>query len=138
MFTAPAAPVESPAQRAAFFTSKAQSYAQQAQSAPFAFQRTEFAERAAKYLRFAAFALSTSEAQAAPVEVAPVAVEAKAEVAKVAPVSVVRDCRVRAMRRFWAICKAHGLDVRNAEAMTVALAGYLGCIIPSRSHLSSG
>ncbi len=51
---------------------------------------------------------------------------------------VVRDCRVKAMRRFWAICKAQGLDARNAEAMTVALSKYLGCIIPSRSQLSSG
>lgn len=49
-----------------------------------------------------------------------------------------RDCRVRAMRRFFAVCKASGLNVKDAEAMTAALAKYLCCIIPSRARLSSG
>lgn len=126
---------ETPAQRAAFYTAKAQSFEQQAQSAPFAFQRTDLAERAAKYLRFAAFALSTAEAQAAPVEVAPLAAPVEAQPVKPKPV---RSERVQAMRRFYAVAASHKLSTRDAQAMTAALAKYLCCIIPSRSILSSG
>ncbi len=161
MYTAPALQ-ETPAQRATFYTAKAHAFAQLAQASLTDTGRAYNSEQAAKYLRFAAFA-SARTVEATPEVPAPIeaprapnavdlaaeaAIEAMrergrqqraAEKAKSQPKPVpVRDCRVKTMRRFWAICKAHGLDVRNAEAMTVALAGYLGCIIPSRACLSSG
>jgi len=160
MYTAPALQ-ETPAQRAAFYTAKAHAFAQLAQASLTEAGRAYNSEQAAKYLRFAAFASSQSapveampevpapiEAPRAPNAVDLAAIEAMrergrqqraAEKANSQPTRTDADaCRVRVMRRFWAICKAHGLDVRNAEAMTVALAGYLGCIIPSRACLSSG
>lgn len=67
---------------------------------------------------------------------------APAVVAKVAPVpvpvSVVRDCRVRAMRRFMAVSREAGLNLKEVEAMKAALSKYLGRPVPSRRDLSAG
>lgn len=48
------------------------------------------------------------------------------------------ECRVRAMRAFYAAAKRDGLDVNDAQRMKVALSQYLGCPVPSRRDLSAG
>lgn len=64
--------------------------------------------------------------------VAPVAIEAK-------PARSGADaCRVRTMRRFWAVAKSAGLDLKNEEGMKRALSKYFSRPVPSRRDLSIG
>ena len=121
---------ETPAQRAAFFSVKATDFAQRAQASHSDAGRAYNEAQAAKYLRFAATA-----AQRATVE-APVEVKAPA-----APARTEEDaCRVRVMRRFFAVAKAAGLSLKfgDCDAMKLALGKYLGCRVISRRDLSAG
>jgi type VI protein secretion system component VasF len=136
---------ETPAQRAAFYTSKAHSFAQRAQNSLTAAGRAYEEAQAAKYLRIAAFALSSQEVQAAPVlRLVPVTAPDMVRAPEVTrtpkrPRPEASTPRVRAMRRFWAASKSAGLDVGNAEGMKAALCKYLG-LHPgfSRADLSAG
>ncbi len=152
MYTAaPAAPIESPAQRATFYTSKAHDFAQRAAASLTDAGRAYNSEQAAKYLRFAAWASS----QSAPVEAiatgasaqpepgtsvaAPVAAAVDVAPVKPEPTPTAADaCRVRIMRAFFGTAKRAGLNCKAREAMTAALSKYLGCTIPSRASLSAG
>lgn len=48
------------------------------------------------------------------------------------------ECRVRAMKAFFKAAQQDGMDVKNADGMRVALAGYLGRMVNSRCDLSAG
>lgn len=130
---------ESPAQAAAAFTAKAHSFAVQAATAATESGRAYYANQAAKYLRFAqaAQARAVEVPEVAPVaQPEPVAIEAQPEPKPVR--SEADACRVRVMRRFFAVAKSSGLNCRAVGAMTAALSKYLGVVIPTRARLSSG
>ena len=70
------------------------------------------------------------------------AVEVQAEAAPVKTAKPMREatdpCRVKAMRRFYAVAKAAGLDLKEVQKMKAALSKYLGRPVPSRRDLSAG
>lgn len=72
------------------------------------------------------------------IEAQPVTVEAAPVAAQPVKRDALNECRVKAMRAFYRVAKADGLDTANVEGMKAAFAQYLGRCIPSRRTMSAG